>query len=90
MFKKNKSSGAAVPGTVSSATAQGVLPHYAGHATASLTPTIASTSFSPKDSSRKIEEPSDVGFVEADEERKVENRPPVISHKSGSFRRGGC
>ncbi|KAI9158645.1 hypothetical protein HJFPF1_06643 [Paramyrothecium foliicola] len=44
VLKKGKSSANAAPGAVSSTTVQGVLPHYAGHATASLTPTIANTS----------------------------------------------
>ncbi|KAG6002533.1 hypothetical protein E4U21_002993 [Claviceps maximensis] len=48
VWKRNKTSVTAVPGTVSSMTAKGVLPNYAGHATASLTPAIANASISPK------------------------------------------
>ncbi|KAG5983055.1 hypothetical protein E4U55_000897 [Claviceps digitariae] len=48
VWKRNKTSATAVPGTVSSMTARGVLPNYAGHATASLTPAIANASISPK------------------------------------------
>ncbi|KAG5956245.1 hypothetical protein E4U57_002764 [Claviceps arundinis] len=54
VWKRNKTSATAVPGTVSSMTAQGVLPNYAGHATASLTPAIANASISPKGPPSKL------------------------------------
>jgi hypothetical protein len=44
MRKKGKTSANVVAGQVSPMTAQGVLPHYSGHATASLTPTITTHS----------------------------------------------
>ena len=43
MLKKGKTTANAGPGAVTSATAQGVLPSYNGHATASLTPAAANT-----------------------------------------------
>ena len=73
MLKKGKSSSAAIPGTVSSMTARGVLPNYTGHATASLTPAIASTTISPKGSFTKPGEPDDGGPASSDGEAKVEN-----------------
>lgn len=61
MWKQNKTSPpTAVTGAISSMTARGVLPNYAGHATASLTPTIANTSGSPKTSSPKPPSGADV------------------------------
>lgn len=89
MLKKGKSSGAAVPVTVSSMTARGVLPNYAGHATASLTPTIANTFVSPKGASRKPGESGDSEAAKPDE-KKVENRPPNSVSVKGSLRRAGC
>ncbi|PHH92593.1 hypothetical protein CDD83_6654 [Cordyceps sp. RAO-2017] len=86
MLKKGKSSGTAVPGTVSSTVAQGVLPNYAGHATASLTPAIANTAVSPKGSSRKPGESGDAGPASQDGE-KVENRPSAGTKAKGSLRR---
>ncbi|KAJ6441783.1 actin filament organization protein app1 [Purpureocillium lavendulum] len=80
MFKKGKSSGVAVPVTVSSTTAQGVLPHYAGHATASLTPNIASTPGGRKDLGRKAAETGDAGCLGPDEVNKVENLHPNSPH----------
>lgn len=46
MMKKGSASSNAVAGTVSPTTAQGVLPQYAGHATASLTPAVTNKSLS--------------------------------------------
>ncbi|KAM4059225.1 hypothetical protein HRG_007914 [Hirsutella rhossiliensis] len=89
MLKKGKSSSAAVPGTVSSMTAQGVLPNYAGHATASLTPAFANTSISPKASSYKPGDSGDVGSTGQEEEKKVENRPPAGGNVKGPLRRAG-
>lgn len=76
MLKKGPTSANAVPGAISSTTAQSVLPHYAGHATASLAPTIANQAVSPRS---LVSKSSDQG------ERKVsgpaagksdENSPP--------------
>jgi hypothetical protein len=44
MRKKGKTSANVVAGQVSPMTAQGVLPHYSGHATASLTPAFTTNS----------------------------------------------
>lgn len=76
MLKKAPASANAVPSTLTSTTAQGVLPHYAGHATASLTPTITNKAASP----RKISKVGDghdgklTGTV--GRKRGEENRPP--------------
>ncbi|GJN85069.1 hypothetical protein PLIIFM63780_008633 [Purpureocillium lilacinum] len=89
MFKKGKSSGTAVPGTVSSTTARGVLPHYAGHATASLTPAIANTPTGRKEPGRKAAESGDLGHRGPEELNKVENLPPnSSSHHKGQIPRG--
>ncbi|KAF4507134.1 hypothetical protein G6O67_005802 [Ophiocordyceps sinensis] len=88
MLRRGKSSGAAVPGTVSSMTAQGVLPNYAGHATASLTPAFANTTISPK-ASYKPGDSGDAGPTGQEEDKKVENRPPVGANVKGSLRRAG-
>lgn len=87
MLKKGKSSGSAIPGTVSSTTARGVLPNYSGHATASLTPAIANAS--PKDSCLKTGEVGEAGSTSTDEEKKVENRPPSNNVKGALRRTGG-
>ncbi|PFH57534.1 hypothetical protein XA68_14902 [Ophiocordyceps unilateralis] len=90
MLKKGKSSGAAIPGTVSSMTAQGVLPNYAGHATASLTPAIANAPVSPqRGSSRKPAGSGDAGSAASQDEEKAENRPPTGNNAKGSLRRAG-
>ena len=82
MLKKGKSSSAAIPGTVSSMTARGVLPNYTGHATASLTPTIANTTVSPKGGdSRKPRESGNGGSASSDVEMRLENRPPAGTDK---------
>ncbi|KIE02584.1 hypothetical protein MAJ_01618, partial [Metarhizium majus ARSEF 297] len=78
MWKRSKSSATAVPGTVSSMTARGVLPNYAGHATASLTPTIANASTSPKGASSKLS-PADDNTSSNIRHSKMENRPLFVS-----------
>ncbi|PHH75659.1 hypothetical protein CDD82_4359 [Ophiocordyceps australis] len=90
MLKKGKSSGTAVPGTVSSMTARGLLPNYAGHATASLTPAIANSSVSPKNHGLKSGELGDASSVNPGEDKRVENRPPPGPSDRVSLRRGGC
>ncbi|RDA83498.1 hypothetical protein CP532_2680 [Ophiocordyceps camponoti-leonardi (nom. inval.)] len=91
MLRKGNSSGAAIPGTVSSTTAQGVLPNYAGHATASLTPAMANTPVSPqRGSSRKPAGSGEAGSAASvDEEKKAENRPPTSNCAKGSVRHAG-
>lgn len=73
MLKKGKSSGNAAPGTVSSTTVQGVLPQYAGYATASLTPAIANSTTPPRSAGKAGEDSAIVT------ERKRENLPPGAS-----------
>lgn len=73
MLKKGKSSANAVPVTISSMTAQGVLPNYAGHATASLAPTMVNSSVSPRGTAKT----GDVGSPVPVTEKKGENRHPA-------------
>ncbi|TFB04041.1 hypothetical protein CCMA1212_003399 [Trichoderma ghanense] len=76
MMKRGTSSSNAVPGTISSTTAQGVLPHYGGHATASLAPTATNINSSPREQAPKSGTPNDSGSVGPVAERQIENRPP--------------
>jgi hypothetical protein len=78
MLKKGKSSANAVPVTISSMTAQGVLPNYAGHASASLTPSMVNTSVSPRGAS-KTGGDSDVRSAATVTTKTGENRPPAES-----------
>ncbi|KAG6230359.1 hypothetical protein E4U34_000913 [Claviceps purpurea] len=77
VWKRNKTSATAVPGTVSSMTAQGVLPNYAGHATASLTPAIANASISPKGPPSKLSGSEDLS-TSGRVSNKKEDRLPAI------------
>ncbi|KAF7545475.1 hypothetical protein G7Z17_g9151 [Cylindrodendrum hubeiense] len=74
MLKKGKTSANVAPGKVSPTTAQGVLPNYAGHAAASLTPTIANTTPTPRGQCTKVGETNN---IRSSTEKRVENRPPV-------------
>ena len=56
-------------------TAQGVLPNYSGHATASLTPTIANTTLS-RGVGMKAGELSNGRPAQPGAEKRGENRPP--------------
>ncbi|KAM0251737.1 hypothetical protein ACHAQJ_008012 [Trichoderma viride] len=76
MMKRGTSSGNAVPGTVSSTTAQGVLPHYSGHATASLAPTATNINSSPREQGTKSITAFEGGSMSPAAERQIENRPP--------------
>ncbi|KAH6604888.1 hypothetical protein Trco_006595 [Trichoderma cornu-damae] len=76
MMKRGTSSSNAVPGTVSSTTAQGVLPHYSGHATASLAPSVTNINSSPREQATKSATPHESGSVSPAAERQIENRPP--------------
>ncbi|KAM0555995.1 hypothetical protein ACHAPJ_005976 [Fusarium lateritium] len=69
MRKKGKTSANVVAGQVSPMTAQGVLPHYSGHATASLTPAITTNSRGP---GARLGEAN-----ESPNGRREENRPPL-------------
>lgn len=91
MLNKGKSSGQAVPSTISSATAQGVLPQYQGHATAYLTPTIANTSMparSPNGSGKTVEN-GDLTSLKSPEAVQTENMPPAPPTSSESIRQDG-
>ncbi|KAL7787774.1 hypothetical protein V8C37DRAFT_261593 [Trichoderma ceciliae] len=76
MMKRGTSSSNAVPGTVSSTTAQGVLPHYSGHATASLAPTATNINSSPREQATKSGNATEGGSISPTAERQIENRPP--------------
>ncbi|KAL6700346.1 hypothetical protein J3F84DRAFT_402516 [Trichoderma pleuroticola] len=75
MMKRGTSSSNAVPGTVSSTTVQGVLPHYSGHATASLTPTATNISSSSREQTIKSGNANESGPADLTAERQIENRP---------------
>ncbi|CCT71556.1 uncharacterized protein FFB20_03364 [Fusarium fujikuroi] len=74
MRKNGKTSANVVAGQVSPMTAQGVLPHYAGHATASLTPAVTTNS---RGNSAKLGDvnASPTGNITVG--RREENRPPL-------------
>lgn len=76
MMKRGTSSGNAVPGTVSAETAKGFLPHYGGHATASLTPTATNINSSPREQAAKSGNATEGGSINPAAERQIENRPP--------------
>ncbi|KAL7932313.1 hypothetical protein V8C35DRAFT_328947 [Trichoderma chlorosporum] len=76
MMKRGTSSSNAVPGTVSSTTAQGVLPHYSGHATASLAPTATNITSSPREQAIKPGVANEGGPADLEAERQIENRRP--------------
>ncbi|KAH7146435.1 hypothetical protein EDB81DRAFT_934383 [Dactylonectria macrodidyma] len=84
LMKKGKSSANVAPGKVSPTTAQGVLPNYAGHAAASLTPTIANTTPTLRGQFTKIGETNN---IRSSTEKRAENRPPV-DHRLDELRRG--
>lgn len=86
MLKKGKSSANAVPVTISSTTAQGVLPNYAGHATASLTPTMVNSSSSPRGSATKPGDTGDAGLTSPVAEKTGENRHPADITLNDSLR----
>ncbi|XWW97760.1 hypothetical protein V2A60_005747 [Cordyceps javanica] len=90
MLNKGKSSGQLVPSTISSATAQGVLPQYRGHATAYLTPTIANTSTSALSAmvNGKAVENGDLTHVKSPEPVQAENMPPTVAADNESIRQG--
>ncbi|RFU76234.1 hypothetical protein TARUN_6010 [Trichoderma arundinaceum] len=76
MMKRGTSSSNAVPGTVSSTTAQGVLPHYSGHASASLAPSATNINSSPREQATKSGNTHEGGSISPAAERQIENRPP--------------
>ncbi|KAL6855058.1 hypothetical protein ACO1O0_006196 [Amphichorda felina] len=76
MLKKGPTSANAVPGAISSTTAQGVLPHYAGHATASLAPTIANQAVSPRSLVSKSSDQGERKVSGPAAEKSDENSPP--------------
>jgi hypothetical protein len=75
MLKRGSTSANVVPGAVSPTTVQGLLPQYAGHATASLTPAMARQAASPRG---VVSKPGDQGDTKAPgTEKQGENRPPT-------------
>ncbi|CAI6097055.1 unnamed protein product [Clonostachys chloroleuca] len=83
MLNKGNSSAGAVPGAVSTTTAQGVLPQYSGHATASLTPTISNNKASSRTTLAK---PNDAYHVKTNDMlqgHQSENRPPGFNNAGG-------
>ncbi len=86
MLNKGKSSGQLVPSTISSATAQGVLPQYRGHATAYLTPTMANTSARSATANGKPAENGDLIQLKSPENVQAENMPPTGANDDESTR----
>jgi hypothetical protein len=74
MRKNGKTSANVVAGQVSPMTAQGVLPHYAGHATASLTPAVTTNS---RGNSAKLGDMNASPTANITVGRREENRPPL-------------
>ena len=75
-MRKGKSSGSALPGTISSTTARGVLPQYKGHASAYLAPTIANTAAPAKLQNIKPNENNEAPSMNATAALQGENLPP--------------
>ncbi|KAG6016200.1 hypothetical protein E4U54_002043 [Claviceps lovelessii] len=86
VWKRNKTSATAVPGTVSSMTARGVLPNYAGHATASLTPAIAGASISPKVPLSKLSISDDLNTTGRVSDKKADRLPAIHGAKENKMR----
>ncbi|KAF5017635.1 hypothetical protein F66182_10421 [Fusarium sp. NRRL 66182] len=74
MRKNGKTSANVIAGQVSPMTAQGVLPHYSGHATASLTPTFNTNS---RGHGVRLGETNDSTTTNTPSGRHEENRPPL-------------
>jgi len=89
VWKRNKTSATAVPGTVSSMTARGVLPNYAGHATASLTPAIANASISPKVPLSKLSISEDLNTTGHVPDKKEDRLPAIHGAKENKLRVAG-
>jgi hypothetical protein len=87
MLKKSNTSSNAIPGAISSMTAQGVLPHYSGHATASLTPSAAT--MSTQTANLKTAEVISSETPATTVEKRSENMPPGDSSKMGMHRKAG-
>jgi hypothetical protein len=77
MRRRGKTSANAVAGQVSPMTAQGVLPHYSGHATASLTPAIANTTSNSRGAGAKLGETYTIPSTNTAAEKRGENKPPT-------------
>lgn len=81
MVKRGFTASDVLPSTVTSTTAQGYLPHFTGHASASLSPTLSGTVTSPmRDSSVKDADtnPNGSTFMAP---KSGENAPPVPSDR---------
>lgn len=78
MLKKGSPSSNALPGEVTSTTAQGYLPHYGGHAAAaSLTPAIANASTFRASVGSASESDGKSGHAAPTPEQRGENCPPI-------------
>ncbi|KAI8718421.1 hypothetical protein NCS52_00621000 [Fusarium sp. LHS14.1] len=77
MRRRGKTSANAVAGQVSPMTAQGVLPHYSGHATASLTPAIANTTSNSRGAGARLGETYTIPSTNTAAEKRGENKPPT-------------
>ncbi|WAO89183.1 Hypothetical protein NCS54_00656600 [Fusarium falciforme] len=77
MRRRGKTSANAVAGQVSPMTAQGVLPHYSGHATASLTPAIANTTSNSRGAGAKLGDTYTIPSTNTAAEKRGENKPPT-------------
>jgi hypothetical protein len=85
-LRKGKSSGSALPGTISSTTARGVLPQYRGHASAYLVPTIANTAAPAKQQNIKPNENSETISMNLTAALQGENLPPSEHAENASER----
>lgn len=84
MLGKSRTSAEAVPSTVSSTTVHGVLPHYGGHATASLVPAMTRPPAKTRASERKTLEPTEGQLSFASTATLGENRHPNESARRGA------
>lgn len=79
MFKRGLTSSEVLPSTVSSTTAQGFLPHFSGHAAASLSPTLAGKANSPRESPVKGSDIAINGTSTFMPQKTVESCPPAVA-----------
>lgn len=83
MFKRGLTSSDVLPSTVSSTTAQGFLPHFSGHAAASLSPTLAGKTNSPQKSPVKGGDIAMNGTSTFMTQKTVESCPPATVAATG-------
>lgn len=83
MLKRGLTSSDVLPSAVTSTTARGYLPHFTGHATTSLSPTISGTIGSPsRGSPAKEAEPNSTGTSTFMAPKTGENAPPAPSDRT--------